>query len=958
MIKRQNILRIVNKNQFTHFVDLKISVKCIQLLVLSFLIINIKPISLYANENGIRFEHISLEKGLSQSSVHCILQDSKGFMWFGTEDGLNKYDGYDFKVYKYDDRDKNSLSDNFIWTVYEDDSGNIWIGTGGGGLNKYIPEEDKYIRYEYNPNDQNSISYNIVRTILEDSRGILWVGTEGGGLCRFDHENNIFTNYQHDPQNPNSISSNNVLVIYEDRDSYIWVGTGDGGLNRFDPESEIFSRYVHNPDDSKSISGNTVMTIFEDRKGMLWIGTVGGGLNKYFPLNKDKTRGTFIHYKHEPENPKSLCNNSIMAIYEDSKGIFWVGTRKGIAIFDKKNEEFHNYKNDPNDPNSLSHNDILSIYEDNCGAIWIGTTNGGINKYDRNYYKFKHYKSEPNNLNSLNGNVIRSIYEDKSGIIWIGTIGGGINRFDRKNQKFTHYSNAFTYPYHLEDADITVFCEDRFGNLWIGSWGQGLFKFDKKNNKFSQYKYDYSDPGSINDNHIQVIYEDRNGVLWVGTDRGGLNKFDFLTEQFYNYKHDPNNPNSISSNSIQSRSIIEDEAGYFWIGTWNGLNKFDPETGEFTHFLHDPDDPNSINNDHVISIIKCTGCVEEVLWIGTTGGLNKFNTKTHQFTKYTQEDGLPNNVIYAILEDNDKNLWISTNNGLSKFNPYTETFKNYDIRDGLQSNQYFWGAACKTKSGELLFGGINGFNIFHPDSIKDNLHVPPIYISSFKIFNDVVQYGKDISTIDEIILSYKENYISFEFVALNYILSEKNQYAYYMEGVDKDWIYSGTRRYASYTNLEPGEYTFRIKASNNDNIWNEEGIAIKVEVIPPFWKKWWFKISVIGAIALLFIIWYEMRIYNIRKQKTILEVQVAERTKELQEKNLTLIKALKEIKKLGGLLPICASCKKIRNDEGYWQEVENYIHERSEAEFTHGICPDCMEKLYPEFVKKIKNKER
>ncbi|MFH2049082.1 MAG: two-component regulator propeller domain-containing protein [bacterium] len=913
------------------------------------------------SEKNIKFEHISLNEGLSQSSVHCILQDSRGFMWFGTEDGLNKYDGYDFKVYKQAPHDRNSLSDNFIWTIFEDDSANIWIGTGGGGLNKYSTLRNRFVHFEYDPNDTNCLSSNIVRAIAEDSYGTLWIGTDGGGVCCLDRETGIFTTYRYDLADSHSIGSDYVIAIYEDSDNILWFGTTGGGLNCYDRENGHFIRYLHDPNDPKSISHNTVLSICEDNAGVLWLGTIGGGLNKFLSSNINKTDGSFTCYQHDPQQARSISDNSIMALYGDKNATFWVGTRKGIDIFDKESETFYNYQYNPDDNTSLSHNNILSIYEDNGGRIWIGTTNSGINKYDRNYYKFRCYRHDPGDPNSLSADVMRSVYEDKAGRIWIGTIGGGINIFDRENDNFIQFSENGGVPYDFSGEDITSFCEDHYGKFWIGSWGSGLFMYDRATHEITQHRYNPDDILSLNSNNVQVIFEDSKGVLWVGTDGGGLNQFDYSTEVFKHYRHDPNDPTSISNNNIQSMAICEDDEGFLWIGTWNGLNRFNSSTGEFTHFFHDPDDHQSIINDHVISITKSMDN-DSILWIGTTGGLSKLYLTTKRFSNYTLDDGLPNDVIYAILEDNDRNLWMSTNNGLSKFNPAEESFRNYDVREGLQSNQFFWGAACKAKTGELYFGGTKGLNVFDPEKITENSRVPLVYLTSFKIFNREINFDKDLSLINALNLSYKENYISFDFVALNYTIPEKNQYAYYMEGFDKDWIYPGTRRYASYMNLPPGDYTFRVKASNNDNVWNEEGIAISIIVIPPFWQKLWFKITVliVGLVSLM--VFYEARIHTIRRQQQKLQIQVAEKTRdlrgkndEIESKNRNLEKALKDIKTLSGLVPICANCKKIRNDDGYYEHVEKYVMDHSDAVFSHGICPDCMEKLYPQYAKKKKS---
>ena len=915
-----------------------------------------------------KFERISLQQGLSQSSVFCILQDSKGFMWFGTEDGLNKYDGYNFTIYKHDPLDSNSLSDSYIQTIYEDRLGNLWIGTRVG-LNKLVlntgcimeasvTKTDKFIHYINDPNNSNSLSNNSVRAILEDKRGLLWIATEEG-LNSFDVRNEKFTNFYYEESDQNSLSNNCITSILQDKEGTIWIGTWGGGLNKLIKSSASnkngpgkqdanFTHYKHDPENPTSLSSCYIYSICEDRSGLLWIGT-HNGINKL-----DKKTATFTYYPTTPET-------QIKILFEDKAGTLWAGSwGAGLNKFNKSNGTFTSYVNNPSDPGSLSSNLVYSIYEDRSGILWIGTMNGGINKFYKKEEKFAHYKHEPENHNSLSDNNVFSIYKDQFNSIWIGTYNGLNKLVFSSASELTLNSNSiekkFTSPYLMREkkvqfthyklnrTGINSWCnrvfsilEDNSGLFWIGTLGGGLFKFDRDQENFIQYLSDPENRNSLSDNNIRVIYEDRSGYLWIGT-MNGLNCFDRKKNKFVQYLHDPSNPYSLSDNCIYS--IYEDRFGTLWFGTESGgLNKLIIPTGQhlnsnaeltkedvissdtirkninvgnvqFAHYQHDPQNPLTLSDNCVYSIYEDW---QGTLWIGTSGGLNKlvplsgseyimnlgsqggmavgpldigtgFKKIWEKFICYTEKDGLPNSVIYGILGDDNGNLWLSTNKGLSKFNPQTETFRNFDTNDGLQSYEFNAGAYHKCrKTGTMFFGGINGFNCFYPDSVKDNPHTPPIVLTAFKKFNEKVKFDLSVCYVNELELSYKENFFSFEFAALDYTNPEKNKYSYILKGVDNNWINSDTRRYVSYTNIDPGQYIFKVKGSNNDGVWNEEGISFKVTIFPPFWRTWWFY-----SLAIIFIIsfiygFHKYWLKKIETEKKILEQRIEQRTKALKQ---------------------------------------------------------------------------
>jgi len=835
------------------------------------------PAILFAQLEDIQFEHLKVEHGLSINTIECILQDSQGFIWLGTHDGLNRYDGYKFTIFRNDPSDPTSLSANRIFSIYEDRSGVLWIGTDTGGLNKFDREKEQFTYYTNDPSDPTSLNDVVVLSIYEDSSGDLWIGTDTGGLNKLvpgDNEESppTFIHYKLDPDDPTRLSDNEVFSICEDNFGALWIGTYGGGLNKLIPGDNeesppTFIHFKHDPNDPSSLSSNKVRSIYEDSSGDIWIAT-WGGLIKLVLGDDENSPPTFIHYKHDPKEPTSLSHDWVSFIYEDNSGDIWIGTEGGglnkliPGDIEGSSPTFIHYKHDSKDPTSLSSNSVLSVYEDNSGLLWIGTIGGGVNKFDKEKRKFNHYKHNPYDPASLSFYSVLPIYEDNSGNIWIGTWGGGLNKFDKEKGKFNRYKHDPDDPTSLSDNEVFSICEDNSGVLWIGTLGGGLNKLvpgdsEESPPTFIHYKHDPNNPKSLSDNKVYSIYEDSSGDLWIGTWRGlnklvpGDNKESPPT--FIHFNNNPDDPSSLSGYWITS--IYEDRSGALWIGTDDGsLNKLVPSDNEeshptFIHYKHDPNDPTSLSINAILSIYEDKS---GVIWIGTDGGgLNKFDREKIHFTHYRQINGLPNEMIYGILEDDHGNLWLSTSKGISKFNPQAETFRNYDERDGLQSNEFNAQAYLKSKSGEMFFGGINGFNVFHPDSIKDNTHIPPIIITDFQLLHKPVPVGfdesrnrsilkKSITETKEIELTYEDYVFSFEFAALDFHTPEKNQYAYIMEGFEMDWNYTdANRRFVTYTNLDPGEYTFRVKGSNNDGVWNEAGTSIIIVITPPWWATWW-----------------------------------------------------------------------------------------------------------------------
>ncbi len=820
----------------------------------------------YAPNSVIKFDQISIEHGLSENVVMALAQDSTGFIWIGTQDGLNRYDGNAVKVFRNDPDNPESISNSYISAIFADPKGTLWVGTAGG-LNRFDPKTEKFTRFLNDERDQYSISSDNITIIYQDRSGSIWVGTADGGLNKFDNEKGNFIRYKYLKNTPNSISHNNIRTIFEDRSGVLWVGTIGGGLNKLDKKTGKFFHYKPEPNRSHSISHKNITSVFEDKNSRLWIGTDGGGLNHF-----DRKTDRFIHYKFNAKDKTSISHNAITSIIEDKAGILWVGTNGGgLNAFDRKRERFARYTHDSGDAQSLSTNNTTAILEDDSGILWFGTEIG-ISRIDYFKLKFTHYKQNSAKPNGLKGKSITAIGQDQSGTLWVGTANGGLNKFNKKDHTFIHYNNDPQNIKSIGGGTIYSILEDRSNRIWIGTQNGGLNLYDPKTNSFIRYMHNPEDENSLSNDFVWPIYEDAKGVLWIGTWGGGLNKFDPEKGLFSHYKSDPDNANSLSNDQLSS--ILGDSTGKLWVGTFQGLNYFDPELEIFSHYVNDPKNPNSLSNNAAISICEDnTGTI----WVGTLGGLNRLDRKTNSFTHYGKKEGLPNEVITSILEDNQGMLWISTFNGISKFNPINETFKNYNVEDGLQSKRFKANAHLKSRDGQLFFGGINGFNAFYPEKIKDNTYIPPIVLTDFQLFNHSLKPNKNgvlkesINGTQKINLSYKDSVFSFEFASLHFSAPKSIKYAYKLEGFDKNWLYTdATKRFATYTNIHGGDYIFRVKGTNSDGVWNEKSTDIKIIVEPPFWNKDWFYMLLTASVFVLagLITMYFLKLkYEIKERK-------------------------------------------------------------------------------------------
>jgi two-component system sensor histidine kinase ChiS len=837
------------------------------------------------------FDHLSIDNGLSNSTVTSICQDSRGFMWFGTYHGLNKYDGYQVTNYLANAKDSLALSDNTITCLYEDRQQNLWVGTHAGGLNRYDRQRDAFIHYSQDSKRAVRLSSNRIECIFEDSQGNLWVGTNQG-LNILDRKTNVFRAFRHRAGDPTALNSNQIFAITENDRHEVLVLTNVEALNKYDPQTQTFSQVkVGNP----PVSLKSAHTLAQDLRKQYWIGTLDNGLLRF---DDQQLR----RYQHQVAQPQSLSHNQVRAVLNTRQGAMWVGTDGGgLNIYDVKTDGFSHIRADEATTGSLSSDAVYSLYEDRAGTVWVGTFGGGVNFYSPYKAKFAHYAHLPRIGNSLSQRSVLALHQDEGGNIWMGTDGGGLDLFDPQKKTFRHFRHDPANPNSLSSNVVKTLYEDKKGNLWIGTYLGGLNRYDREHDWFIHYTSVPGDPKSLTNNVIWRMYEDSRQQLWVSTLGVGLCLMDRDKGTFTRFQP-MTGPGSLGDYNVVT--MLEDLAGHLWMGTEDqGLNLYHPDTRTFSYVKHDPVNPKSLSSNRVQVLFEDR---RGRLWVGTANdGLNLMNPDLQSFQHFTTADGLPSNVINSIVEDAAGYLWISTNKGISRFDVTAKTFKNFDREDGLQSNEFNINAALRARSGELYFGGINGFNVFSPSALTSNPTAPPVVLTDLQVFNTSVKAGvagsplrQHISEARTLTLSYKESAITLQFAALNFIDPQKNRYAYQLAGFDEEWRYSGTKREATYTNLDPGTYTFRVKAANNDGVWNSQGTALTIIVTPPWWKTWWFRtlatLAVLGSTVAFFL----YRTTSLKK-KLRLEKMQEMRTKEaeLREARLQHEKELVELSK-------------------------------------------------------------
>jgi ligand-binding sensor domain-containing protein/two-component sensor histidine kinase len=853
--------------------------KSFKIILLSIFILS----SSYSQPDEYIFRQLTDADGLSQSTIFAMIQDRDGYLWLGTIDGLNRYDGYEFRVYVNDASNASSISDNFISALYEDSDGFIWVGTVNGYLNRFDRKTEVFKRYFVNDffetikNPESDFydyplafsrnQINTITAITEDKNGYLWIGTWGNGLFKFDKTKGRATHFHNEPNDDFSLSSNRVIDIISDRDGEIWIATFGGGLNKLvkenintnDPsktQSTKFLRYRSIENNKFSLSDDKTISLFEDKAGNIWIGTFYGGLNKLDLINKtlplDKAK--FKYYQENNKLSNSISDNTIVAITQDFEGYLWIGTfGGGIDRLDIKTESFTNFSKISSPQNSFTDVEILSLFVDRSGILWAGSHLGeGVTKIQKYYSKFESINSRSAGRLKLNDDVVWSLFKDSKDNLWVGTYRGGVNVLNFASNQTRNYKKLPAEKNTISDNHIRSIAEDKFGNMWIGTYSNGLNRIDRTGQIVETFRHEPGSSNSLSANQVLDIYVESEKVIWTATFGGGLNKLTFTENtsgvpEFKSYKHNPSDPNSLSDNRVYT--ILKDNKENFWVGTYGGgLNKFDVQTGKFEVIFPDTQNPQAALSEKILSIYESSN---GLLWIGTSGsGLIQLDAETKSYRNFSMAQGLTSAVVYGILEDSNANLWLSTDDGIFLFNTATEKFTQFGIEDGVQSLEFSGGAYLKDSDGIMYFGGINGFNYFNPDSITISQYVPPIAITNIKVM-DVRVKGEP----DELILSYDQNFISIEFSSLDFSVPKRNKYSYILEGFQKSWISTGgSNRTATYTNLPSGEFTFMVKGSNSDGIWSEKTASIRIIINPPFYQTWWFVTLVI--VIIVFFIYY------------------------------------------------------------------------------------------------------
>lgn len=800
-----------------------------------------------ADDDRYRFGRLTVAEGLSHNVILAVLQDRYGYLWFGTEDGLNKYDGHSFTVYKHDPVDSLSLSDSWITALLEDEEGNLWIGTRQGGLNRFDRESETFVRYPYSDCDDDDcrsserLSSRLISDLFQDSRGRLWIGTFGG-LSLLDTDQNRFVHFRHEPGNPKSLSSNRVWCLTEDAAGSIWVGTWRSGINRLSDADHTFTQYRAGHLDGPHISSDRIRALLAGDQGEIWIGTSGGGLNRF-----DPTSGRVEVLSRETDAVENLPDNRVWSLYRDSRGTLWVGTYGGgLARFDPSTNRFRTFTHDEENPNSIASDAVSTIMEDRSGILWIAGDRGA-SRFNLAQERHHQYIHDPEDPTSLGETEILSIVQSgvDPDVVWIGTGGGGLDRFDMRTNTFEHFTSAGAAGKALSGDEVTDVAEDARGIVWAGT-RTGLNRLDPHTSEVEIYRHDPDDPSSLSKDAILTVYVDHENAIWVGTDGGGINVLDPETQRFTHYTHDPFDPTSLGDYGVQT--IFEDSRHRIWVGTVDGgLSRFDRESRSFSTYRHVSGDAGSLLHSRVVAIYEDDS---GYLWLGTYGGLNRLDPDTGEIRSYTADDGIPAEPYFAIRGDRTGALWLVASNRLTYFHPVTGTVRHYTDRNGLSPNHYSRGALIVNRN-EVVLGGANGLSRFRPPPLEEaHVRPPPLVVTAFKKMDEVV--SRDIVSNESISLSYADRFFTFEFAVLDYANPEEHRYQYQLEGYDTEWQQmSGAVGRASYANFRPTqeEYVFRVRASNSQGASNS--LWIRLHVVPPWWQTLWFRISTILALGVV-----------------------------------------------------------------------------------------------------------
>jgi signal transduction histidine kinase/ligand-binding sensor domain-containing protein len=819
----------------------------------------------------LRLEHLTVNDGLSSNRIRCIYRDSEGFLWMGTDIGLDKYDSYQVKKYRNIENQPETISNDILTNIYEDRSKNLWFGTYNG-LNLYDPAKDIFKVFKKEPGNINSLNSNCITGMAEDKKGNLWIESDGNCLNRWIPETQKFVRYQFE-SDKGYLNPRPSKMLAIDSKGFLWAVSLSSGIYRFDPESGIFTNYS---DPFPGLGPYCYKSLYIDNQDKIWISTDGNGFLSFNP-----STSVFEHFGSKGDGKGTNQNLILDILPEDDNHLLLAVDQGGINRFDKVTKTFEYIVYDEANDKGLNNNGIWCLHKDNEGILWIGTSGGGINYFNPKNERFRLFTHNNNNTKSLSYNFTGCFFEDHQGLIWIGTDGGGLNIYDPKTGSFKIFKHNPSDPYSISGNVIRGIAEDKDHDIWIGTWDAGLNRYDRKTGKFIRYMPDSKNPSSISGKTIYNLIIDHNNILWISIYNTGIDLFDTGKGVIRRFRPDSEKLNSISA--VNSWFFFEDTEQKMWICTVNGLDLYDPLTNSFKVLKFPDNDLGAFYKDR-----------SGYIWVGSkTKGLFMCNQDGTILKTYDIANILPNNRIHAISQDKKGNIWLSTNYGISRLNPDIQRIRNYTREDGLQGDQFYQQSFLKTRNGDLYFGGYNGFNSFNPDSLNDNDFIPPVYITDFQIFNKPVTYAvpgaqfpTHISAAKQIKLNWNQSVFSFSFAAINYTYPKKNQYSYIMEGFEKDWNYTdASRRYVTYTNLDPGEYTFRVKATNNDGIWNDTGASLKIIILPPWWKTFWFRLIIVSTGILIITTIILSRFRQLQNQKVLLEKSVLSKTAELNELN-------------------------------------------------------------------------
>lgn len=787
-----------------------------------------------------RFDLLSTQHGISQKTVQAIFQDSHGFLWFGTQEGLNKYDGQKITIYRNRPSDISSISNDVIRDIKEDRNGDIWVATSGG-LNRYISEKNTFERVELQ--DRNNKNIQRLNSLFVDSQGALWVGSDGNGIFKGIIEKSKVTFEQ--PKALSSIESDDIRIIFEDSRARLWIGTDGSGVVVLNKSDNSLSKFQNEPSSPKSLSHNRIRSITEDYKGRIWIGTRGGGANKFEELTK-----SFERYSSSNQDSNSLSHNRVYQIFEDSRQKLWFATDGGLSIYKENTNSFIRIQNIPSMHSSLSHNRVSSIFQDKSGLLWFGTLSG-VNKWNPFSATFVNYRHLPELESGLSFNHIHGLAENSRGNILIATFGGGLNVYDPKTNYFGVMN---TENSDILDNYIITIKVDSKNNIWVGTLSQGVQVLNAELDKVGEYRNEKDRQNSLSDNGVTSILEDREGEFWISTYRKGLNRLNSDSNEFKHYRLDKNKSGLVSENIYQ---VVEDDEGYIWLATdGGGISRLNKNTDEIISFTHNENDPKSISGNAAWSIYQDS---KGRFWIGTQGnGLNRWEPEdrrlgVNNFIHYNLENGLNSSTVNGVVEDENGFIWISTVKGVSRLNPDTNVLIHFDLADEIHQNELNQGAILRSKDGRLYFGGLDGISAFYPQQVKLNSYIPPVVLTQVLSENRPLLFDEPIHQLKEVTFDHNDYLVSFDFASLDYSIPKKNQYQYKLEGFDNEWIKGGTLNRATFTNLPSGSYVLKVKGSNNDGVWSDESINLKVNVQPAPWLSWW-AYSLYGIVFCIIII--------------------------------------------------------------------------------------------------------